>query len=826
MNMLYRILIVVFIIGLSGCDNSSPSESGLRSISGYIEDDIVPNANVVVTDESGTEIGSVSANDAGLYSLDGSFEQGKTYYIKALGVLAGRNITMNGAFVFDEANLGINVNPLTELKYQLVNSGKSLEEAEALIREYFNIVKGKQLENNRFLVTDNAHIGMTSISVIYDGTLPIDAIEKIKNDIVRNAALGADEAKDYALRGLVKKELVLEPTATSLELGETVTVKLVGVESLYGKYRVVWSGIPEGASGDDFSKTFTINDAARDVYAGASVYKGEGDEQVLVLLTTTKVNFYKKGENKNITLSGIEESVSINEDITIQLPSDALNSISEITYNEIETNSNDFLKVFTLEPSGTVFSTPLEIRVKYDPADVYDPRLLAVKRVSNGVAEILTVKYIDYDTNELIFETDHFSTFIIEKDLNYFSYGDTSFEKWNERGVSGFPGDIKTKYAIEVKQNSPYHYLISSLDFYCDKKGVDIETCKSWMNFFKDESHAVDISDAYKEFFNQGKNYAAFNNNYYMWGTATLLPEFPGNNGNDAKGKYKIIQDYMFNDSIEGNRSKNFFSYMEPAFSANSFIYNKSNFLNTLGGINSIAISTSGLFNDVKNEDVYTAETVIVKKMAEYIGVTLLGKLPLLGDVYSEVFKYGLHIGDQFDNARFQSAYTNSFASNGTSQVSHFNEYFYRLTNRMSIDDNAHGVSVKYEVDKFGSLLKTENGVKEVVSKQEAKEMVAYLENSLFSSVDENKASKFLVNLYITLKNYTHIYFDDKYRTELLLKVKLDGAKAALLILQYADKVSSSEITSNKKQMLISQYKRVFKDRLQVIQMIFNKYMY
>jgi len=295
---------------------------------------------------------------------------------------------------------------------------------------------------------------MVDLAKLYDGTLPIDAIEKIKEDILRNDALPIED-REYAFRDLLQLKLELTASSSSLKVGESVTVTLLGADDLNEKYLIEWVAIPNDNGDSSLSKTFTV-DEARDVFVSTNLYLKDDENSsnnILLSSQSVKINFYKVEEPQNIEITGNDVNVSIGSDVKINIPANALSAGQQISYSEVTTNSSDYLKVFTLEPSGTVFSEPMEIRIKYDPSQVYDPRLLSIKRVSDdGKEEILKVKEIDYANSELIFETEHFSTFTIVYDVsvtvfdNKYQVGrKISFDKW-----SGCP--CEQPYVTEVRQ--------------------------------------------------------------------------------------------------------------------------------------------------------------------------------------------------------------------------------------------------------------------------------------------------------------------------------------------------------------------------------------
>jgi len=398
MNMLYRILIVVFIIGLSGCDNSSPSESELRSISGYIEDDIVPNANIVVTDVNGQEVGSVSANDEGLYTLEGLFEQGETYYIKASGILAGRDIIMNGVFIFDENNININVNPLTEIVYKLYLKGKTVALANKETLQYFGDIESSAAVNKRFLMDSLAYQGMKKN---VESGIPLDSIENFIKEIELNTT---------NLRELVREKLVIIPASIFAEVNSAVEVKLNTV--INENYEVIWIGLEQDNS------TSSVQVVETPFVGDRVITVRVFDEGVLIQEASTTINFYKEGEPRDILIDDKDiEVVETIDDFSVTIPVGAgPEGIDKITVTNIDTGKDGAIRTIKLEPSGIVFSEPVILRIPYDLATIEDPSALYIERLEDdGTMEFLKAE-VDYKNQELIIKTDHFSTLRIVKD--------------------------------------------------------------------------------------------------------------------------------------------------------------------------------------------------------------------------------------------------------------------------------------------------------------------------------------------------------------------------------------------------------------------------
>jgi hypothetical protein len=398
----YVFVFLLSVFVFTGCGNSNSggefdgdgSNSGNQktTITGYVEDDPMPNAKIKVTDEANNLIVETTSDANGKYTLQANFIDGKVYTLESKGKLGDRNITLHSIFKFS-ADTVINANPITELKYQLVQSGKTIEDAEVLIRDYFAVVSGEKLERNRFDANGALAVGMADLAKLYDGLLPVDAIEKIKEDILRNEGL---DVKDYSYRTLLLNKITLEASASSLKLGEEVTVKVIGVTELNENYELKWSGIPEDAREDNNSKIFTITDNAQDVYVRASLYKKDDNRSLFISSADVTINFYKELTENNLTVenASIENNLTVGEN-SITVPAGTLTDGKVIRVQELQTGSDSTVAQFAIDAGGAVDGT-IVFNYKYDPYLVAEPRNLQISLRSGDEVKVLSVIDIDY----------------------------------------------------------------------------------------------------------------------------------------------------------------------------------------------------------------------------------------------------------------------------------------------------------------------------------------------------------------------------------------------------------------------------------------------
>ena len=69
-------------------------------------------------------------------------------------------------------------------------------------------------------------------------------------------------------------------------------------------------------------------------------------------------------------------------------------------------------EVLRLEPAGQTFQKPVRVTLPYDPQIVSDPSLIEVVRYSDGGgADVIAPLFVDEQSAEIVFETDHFTYF-------------------------------------------------------------------------------------------------------------------------------------------------------------------------------------------------------------------------------------------------------------------------------------------------------------------------------------------------------------------------------------------------------------------------------
>jgi hypothetical protein len=404
---------------ITGCgggssDNDTPSTPPPEppapttyTITGYAEDDPLVNATITINKENGEKLLDVTTDANGMYTLSAAVEKDQKYIIEAVGELSGKTVTMHSQFVFYGGNdTQVNINPLTELKYHLAqDNDQTLAQAEVLVRDYFNIVKGESLETIRFSTTDKAYIGLRDIAEIYGASLPIEAIYKVKEDIVRNDLSSTNQVKDYSYKNLVEQSIKLNVSATSLALNDELTVTIQGIETLNENYTLIWSGLPEeGVTGTDVFKTFTTSEYAQDLYISVSLYKKIGEQKTYVASASESINFYKPLEEVSALVedSTIDNDYVISDALQMKVPANTLADGVEIKVTELQTNSETILAQFAID-SNAASTDKVIVEYNYDPYQVSEPRNLQVT-LQGDEPKVIKVNEIDYANHVVKFE--------------------------------------------------------------------------------------------------------------------------------------------------------------------------------------------------------------------------------------------------------------------------------------------------------------------------------------------------------------------------------------------------------------------------------------
>ncbi len=812
------LLSVLFLLSACG-GGGNTSKTTSVSVTGYIEDDPIAQAKIKLSGEGGSLLTETSADSDGKFLLEDVFTTGKVYVLEGSGLIGERQVTLHSTFEYSEASseIIININPLTELKYQLVQSGKSIDQAETLIRNYFLIVSGDKLERNRFDITSQLAVKMQELAKLYGGTLPIDSLLKIKEDIIDNDVLDF-ENQEFAFKNLLQSERSLESSSSSVEVGTNVTVNLEGANNLNDNYLIEWIGLPNDNNGTNLVKTFTANEAG-DIQVGVNVYKKNAEGNILVETQATKINFYTNGESKTIDITGDNQNIVVGDDVSITVPKNALSAGTQISYNEVITDTSDFIKVFNFKPSGTIFAKPMEVRVKYDPSRISDPRKLLVSRLSDdGEQDQLKIKEIDLVKNELIFETEHFSKFIIEDDT--YIWEDTSFDQWDDKKVGGPDVNIK---GILFKPLSPYHYLAESISLYCDanKASIRDKDCVNWVRYMQSPTgHSERVvsgkEEAFQSFFNLGDNYDIFTNNYYSWLLVKDPLPFPHTTDcTFARECFDAIKKRMHSNSFSGKaRNYNVFSYLNKGSKVAKLFVGEQTKKRMRASMKMAKYVNLGynIYNDLTENDIRTDKYIIQKRFADFLGKKLLYRIPVVGKPYGKILQSASELTDGWKGVGSPSKSKMQGVIFPMVDDAQLDKYLYYLFSGLDserfLEIESTGIAPDYSVSVHGSFMINDT----ILSNSES----AHLAKHLFEieDADKVKANAYLASLYSTLSLYRQLYFSTggalheatnakveplrKFTRDYMGNLSIAGSNAAIEILQYANIVQASELVSDK----------------------------
>ncbi|MCK4492529.1 MAG: DUF1566 domain-containing protein [Methylococcales bacterium] len=208
----------------------------------------------------------------------------------------------------------------------------------------------------------------------------------------------------------------------------------------------------------------------------------------------SKIYIYESEQNKTAlagTLITIPEG-SVSEAVTI--------SAKTVSSYFIPNMKGDALSdVLRLEPSGLIFSKPVIISIPYSQyLDETTVNNISVVRSSrDGSIDYLVPEYIDKENHRVIFKTNHFSDFILNKDFFGKSETEIEIETIRRTFPTEFPKEYSDKKIIEIinyrefKGAPSIYELFSTWDR--QKNIVDKLANESYINaydyLYKDDKH-------------------------------------------------------------------------------------------------------------------------------------------------------------------------------------------------------------------------------------------------------------------------------------------------------------------------------------------------
>ncbi|WP_457621845.1 carboxypeptidase regulatory-like domain-containing protein [Persephonella sp.] len=460
--------------GGGGGNDGNLTEEDTVKIVGSTADSNLPNASVKITGSDGTVLGSTTSDETGSFELSASLSKEDIYCVTAEGTVEGTPVEMSSCFEYSkdiaDNTIVLNINPLTDLTYEIYRQSGDFLQAETKVREYFRIPAGRWLGELNYTELESLSEGFKTLAEMKSKKLAVETldiiIDEINNGTVEYKTLFGDVFK-------IKAEIL------ESEVNNPVGLYIVGAENtdyIAKNFKVVWKGIDEELVNKTGISVNSNLPGDKSITAEIIINPDSENEKVLALDTVT-VNFYKLGSQLKLSVADATQDTEANVsgNVSIKIPSGAVSEGATITFKEIIRNSTDTIQEFILEPAGMTFSTPIEIRVKYDPSVVSDPRTLSVLRKSeDGTVDALKIKEIDYVNHEVIFETEHFSRYkVFRRFVESFGYALQSSCETIEDALKDFLKEslnAKDKDGYDILTSIEKEWLEEKIENACDDK--------------------------------------------------------------------------------------------------------------------------------------------------------------------------------------------------------------------------------------------------------------------------------------------------------------------------------------------------------------------
>lgn len=130
--------------------------------------------------------------------------------------------------------------------------------------------------------------------------------------------------------------------------------------------------------------------------------------------------------------------------LSVQVPALAVAAGTQISAFAVDADPVPFTglqpvsPVIEMQPVGTQFAQPVQIRIPFDLSSLAMGEQLWVTRYSGGEIDHLSPTYLDHEANEVVFETDHFSFFKLEKGMIFEKTKSEKFLLWVKDLMKGF----------------------------------------------------------------------------------------------------------------------------------------------------------------------------------------------------------------------------------------------------------------------------------------------------------------------------------------------------------------------------------------------------
>jgi|GEM_PF-1158883 len=347
----------------------------------------------------------VYLNDNGEVSADNQAEVKGSIY----GLAKGEHLTSNT----------VNINVITDMLYRKLEAGLSPLNAEQLTSELtanaqnylFDLNQDGEVNNldallfNPYVNSAKSKISYQDISAIYMPKILAGASEQ--NTL--SALLYLDSPEILIENGAMQKTpFSLKASLKNIPQGMTVKWLLNNVEKPL---------IDESITQDGYYQVV------------AQLY--QGDQQIKAL--STQVVAITETEVAKIVVDDItkdneivvtDEADSSLAGTQITIPAGALAESTEISVKKASVNliprqnsGTALSDVIVMNPSGLTFEKPVQIRIPYDETvNVPSENIRIIRYSDNGKIDTIKPLFVDQDTHEIVFETDHFTKFQADDD--------------------------------------------------------------------------------------------------------------------------------------------------------------------------------------------------------------------------------------------------------------------------------------------------------------------------------------------------------------------------------------------------------------------------
>ncbi len=271
-----------------------------------------------------------------------------------------------------------------------------------------------------------------------------------------------------------------------------------------------------------------------------------------------------------------EETNSSLAGTQIIIPQGALKEDTEIVAKKASVNavpSDDgavgISDVLVMEPSGLTFEKPVQVRLPYDENLELNESNVRIARYSEGgKIDYIAPLYIDKEKHEVVFETEHFTSFKGETGIVF----DTADEKFIEKLNKEFPEYRMTieewKPVLNVKLGKDFTVYDHLVEYFKNKEIVSIiDTDKNWDGY----------SEAYSKLYGDAH---VMSKTYERWNSIKsgleYVDKLMGLTG--TVEKIKFVKDASVSALTDGIRNiaglpQQFESSADPSSDYNSYIF-------------------------------------------------------------------------------------------------------------------------------------------------------------------------------------------------------------------------------------------------------------